>query len=369
MKCNIICNFAAENSKIVMNELPPNDIKKLYQKVTGTKKIVIVSHIHPDGDAVGSCVAMLSWLKSIGSGAKVILPQRYPECTDFLIEEGIREDIVIFDQDKEKASRLIRESEIIIFQDINEPARTGEMGDLLITSPAEKILIDHHLGPRREDFVLCFSETEISSACELLYYILKQMPGVDGKAENLPRLSATALMAGMTTDTNNFANSVYPSTMTMASELIAAGVDRDAILGYVFNSYNLTRIQALGYLLDRCLHVTADGVAYIILSGRTSRKFALQDGDTEGFVNMPLTIGCIRMSIFLKEERDRFRVSIRSKRGTSANRCAVKYFHGGGHELASGGRLMKPEDVKCCREAAEYIERVTHEFFIQENDI
>ncbi len=352
-----------------MNELPYNDIRALHKKLTGTSKIVIVSHIHPDGDAVGSCVAMLSWLKSIGSGATVILPQRYPECTDFLIEDSIAGDIVIFDQDKEKAERAIRECDIIIFQDINDAARTGEMSEFLASSKAERILIDHHLGPKREDFSICFSDTEISSACELLYYILKQMPGIDGKAENLPRLTATALMTGMTTDTNNFANSVFPTTMSMASELIAAGVDRDAILGHVFNSYNLTRIQSMGYLFNRCLKVTGDGVAYMILTRRTSRRFALQDGDTEGFVNMPLTVGEVRMSIFLKEEKDRYRVSIRSKRGTSANRCAVKYFHGGGHELASGGRLMKPDDIKNNREAAEYIERVTHEFFSQEDEL
>ncbi len=348
-----------------MKNLPTDDVKALYSKVKEAGSIVIVSHIHPDGDAVGSCVALYSYLKSIGVDSTIILPQRQPECVDFLMEEDVLRGIMIFDEDKERAAAAIAGSDLIFFLDINDPSRTGdEMGRLLEQAEADKILIDHHLNPDESKFRICFSETEISSACELLYFILLQMPGI-GSADRLPKLTATALMTGMTTDTNNFANSVFSTTFEMASAMIAAGVDRDSIIGHIFQEYRENRIRMQGYLLNRCLHITPDGVAYMVLSRRMSRKFDLQDGDTEGFVNIPLSVASVRMSILLKEEKDKFRVSIRSKKGTSANRCATKYFRGGGHELASGGKLLKPDDVTGPKDAAEYIEKVTKEFFKQ----
>ena len=167
-------------------------------------------------------------------------------------------------------------------------------------------------------------------------------------------------MTGMTTDTNNFANSVYPSTLGMASSLLAAGVDRDNILSELYNRHSENRLRLMGHMMKDLMKITDDGVAYIVLDTETMRNYKVQDGDTEGFVNMPLSIGKVRMSLLLKEEEDRIRVSIRSKKGTSANRCARMFFNGGGHENAAGGRLNKPGDVATIAEVPEYIEKYTH---------
>ncbi len=345
-----------------MKILPSKDIKALYEKITGTAKITLVTHSHPDGDAVGSCAAMLSWLAGMGIRAKAVLPERYPDCLDFIVDGSVREDIIFHDTDRDAALQAVRDAGLIIFQDMNSPSRAGDdLAAALEASPAEKILIDHHPDPDRERFSLVFSETEISSASELLYYILLAMPGV-GSAKALPKPAATALMAGMTTDTNNFANSVFPTTLTMASELLEAGVDRDGIVAGVFNSYRPERISLMGRLLDKYLKITPDGVAYMILTRRLARQFDVRDGDTEGFVNIPLTAAPVRMSLFLTEEKDRFRVSIRSKRGIAANRLSALHFHGGGHEMAAGGRLSVPGDVRNAKEAAAYVEAATHEF-------
>ena len=185
-----------------------------------------------------------------------------------------------------QVSDKIMSGDLIICQDFNSFARAGDAGEKVAACSAGKILIDHHLDPDRSCFDLCFSETEVSSTAELLYNILMSLPEIGHDARKLPLDTATALMTGMTTDTNNFANSVFPGTLTMASELLAAGVDRDMILENTFNSYKESRIHLMGYLLDRCIRITPDGVAYMILKKTAIRKFSVQDGDTEAWETM-----------------------------------------------------------------------------------
>ena len=167
----------------------------------------------------------------------------------------------------------------------------------------------------------------------------------------------------MTTDTNNFANSTYPSTLQMASELLAAGVDRQEILSGLYNSYRENRFRFMGEYLSDKLTITPYGLAYAVITTEDLERYDIREGETEGFVNMPLGIAEVRMSIFLRQEGNLFRVSVRSKQGVSANRCATMYFNGGGHENASGGRLAIPQDVESAGAAREYIERSCSEFF------
>ena len=268
----------------------------------------------------------------------------------------------------EETEKNILEADLLICLDFNAFHRTDKLQNSLAESKAAKVLIDHHLSPDVESFSLVFSETEISSASELLYNVLMELPPIDGEACNLPIEAATALMTGMTTDTNNFMNSTYPSTLRMASSLLEAGVDRDMIIQHVYNSFKEERIRLQGHVLKDLLHITPDGVAYTILDKETMLKYKTEDGDTEGFVNIPLSISGVLMSIFIKEDEDRVRVSIRSRKGTSANRCAKLYFNGGGHENAAGGRLYMPQDIADINEAAEYIERVTHIFMTEDNE-
>ena len=172
----------------------------------------------------------------------------------------------------------------------------------------------------------------------------------------------TALIIGMTTDTNNFANSVFPSTFRMASELIAAGVDRDALLQQLYNSYRENRVRLMGYMQSEQLHILPDGAAYMILTRDIQQRFDLQEGESEGLVNVPLTIGQVKLSVLLKEDDGHFRVSVRSKKGTSAQQLARQYFHGGGHENAAGGKLYIGEDISNAADAPAYVERVLKSF-------
>ncbi|MCD8208045.1 MAG: DHH family phosphoesterase [Bacteroidales bacterium] len=347
-----------------MKILPYNKIEALFDKFISAKKIVVSAHIHPDGDSMGSCVALVSWLNGIGRQAVAVMPEKNPDSVDFITEGA--DPIVFYEMEPEIAVQKVQEADLVVFLDMNEAKRAGEeLGAAFVASPAEKILIDHHPHPDEAFFSLTFSETEVSSTCELLFHILKLMPGV-GTAKNLPLGVATALMCGMTTDTNNFANSVFPTTLTMASELLEAGVDRDTIIEKALNSHRPRRLFLLGHLLDHKLKITDDGVAYMILTCETAEKYNGNKSDTEGFVNIPLTIGVVRMSILLWEEENWFGVSVRSKNGVSSDKCCVKYFHGGGHEKAAGGRVLKPSDAANEAEAAAYIEKVTHEFLTSE---
>ena len=169
-------------------------------------------------------------------------------------------------------------------------------------------------------------------------------------------------MIGMTTDTNNFANSVFPSTFQMASELIASGVDRDALLVQIYNSYRENRVRLMGYMQSEQLHILDNGAAYMVMTKEILRRFDLQEGESEGLVNVPLAIGKVKLSVLLKEDDGHFRVSVRSKKGTSAQQLAVQYFHGGGHENAAGGKLFIGEDIPGADAAQAYVENALQSF-------
>lgn len=344
-----------------MQDINYDNIHRFDSLISKADKISIVTHMKPDGDAMGSSIAMYHFLNMLGKeDITVVLPDPYPAFLDFVTAGTPSGAIVAHSTDRAGAERAIAGSDLIICLDFNAFQRTDTLAEVLKDSKADKVLADHHIGPDRDSFAVSFSETEISSASELLYHILMAFPQIAGDASKLPAESARALMTGMTTDTNNFANSVYPSTLVMASSLLAAGVDRDCILSELYNRHSESRLRLMGHMMKDLMKITEDGVAYIVLDQQTLRDYNVQEGDTEGFVNMPLSIGKVRMSLLLKEEESRIRVSIRSKKGTSANRCARMFFNGGGHENAAGGRLNKPEDVASINEVPEYIETHTH---------
>ena len=344
-----------------MQDINTSNIIALEKLIAEARKISIVTHMKPDGDAMGSCTALYHFLKMCGKdSARIILNDRYPDYLSFLSNDIAHGDIIFFQEMQQTAEILIRDSDLIFCLDFNAFHRADKMENVLSASKASKVLIDHHLNPDRESFDLVFSETEISSASELLYQILIRTGRIAMDATALPRESATALMTGMTTDTNNFANSTYPSTFLMASDLLAAGVDRDGILAQLYNQHSESRLRLMGHMMKDLLTITEDGVAYMVLNKDTQTQYSVAEGDTEGFVNMPLSIAGVRMSIMAKEDDQKIRISIRSKKGTSANGCAKEYFNGGGHENAAGGRLMIPENVAGVEEVAEYIERHTH---------
>ena len=341
-----------------------DNASSIFARIQESKHIGIFTHISPDGDALGSSFGVAGYLKECGKNFTVFISSEIPDSLKFIVPANLKKHIVFYclaNRDK------VKSCDLLIGIDFNCLHRIGNWEEPFRESKAYKILIDHHQNPETESFDTIESETKTSSASELAYNLLKMAPDIDGDVTKLSVTTREALLTGMTTDTNNFANSVYPSTLQMASELLAAGTDRDKIINELYFSYPVRRIKAQGYILDKLLRITDFGVAYIFLDSRTQTRFGLKEGDTEGFVNIPLSLENVRMSIFAKRERGcrKIRISIRSKKGTSALQCAGRYFHGGGHELASGGKLMIGEDIASEKEACAYIEKYSRKFFME----
>jgi phosphoesterase RecJ-like protein len=338
-----------------------NSIRTLDGLIEAAERITIAVHTHPDGDAAGSGAALLSYLRERrGKDAVLLLPDPLPDSLTFVLP---RDGVMVYEEAPETACGRIAASDLLFGMDFNAFDRTGGAEIPLRESRAEKVLFDHHLSPDRAAFDLVFSRTEVSSACEVLFDTLLALPDIAGDAGKLPAACTYALMTGMTTDTNNFANSVFPGTLRMASALLAAGTDRDDILARLYNRYRENRFRLMGYLLSEVLRITPEGVAYMILRKEDQLRFNMRQGETEGFVNLPLGIDRVRMSLFLTEQEDHFRVSVRSKKGTSANRMAASRFHGGGHELAAGGKLYFPADIPGPDDAQAYILKGIEGFF------
>lgn len=331
-------------------------------------KITVALHQHPDGDAAGCALAMVGYLRSLGKEAAALFPDRLDNTVSFVTALAPKESFAFFPDSPAAAEKRVAESDLLLVMDCNSCGRTGNLAPFLESAKAPKVLVDHHLGPVEEEFVLTFSTPEVSSASEMTYWLLLMMPEIQGDPGKLPGKSAELLMTGMTTDTNNFANSTFPSTLEMASGLLSAGVDRDALLERLYHSCRESRLRAMGCMLEK-MEVFPEGAALMIMTMEERERFGIQDGDTEGFVNIPLEMGSVRLSVWLKEDEGYFRVSVRSKKGTSAARMAALYFCGGGHEQASGGRLWIGEQddparkwVKSAKDALEYAEKAIREF-------
>ena len=336
-------------------------VQKLNALFQGAVSVTVAAHPHPDGDALGSVSGLVSYLRECrGKDAVAVLPDSPAATVRFIVPDSV--PLLCLDADREACLRRIGESDLIVLLDANGFSRTEGLKEPLEASSAPKVLIDHHIGPERDRFQVVFSTPDVSSASELLYYILKELPDIDGDASKLPADAARALLTGMTTDTNNFANSVYPGTFEMAAELIAAGVDRDDVLAKLYNRYRENRVRVMGYLQHEVMRITPEGLAYIIATRDILDRFGVDEGETEGLVNIPLSIDKVKMSILLKQEKDHFRVSIRSKKGWSARQAADARFHGGGHENAAGGKLWYPGDIDTPEDAAAYLEQVSRDF-------
>jgi len=322
-------------------------------------RVCILVHSHPDGDAIGSSTALCSYLRDVrGKECTVIFPDSPSSVYGFLLGKV---PTVTASVEPLRARNLVQSADLLVCMDMNSASRADGLYETFAASTASKLLIDHHQNPDEASFDLVFSTVSTSSASELLYWLLLSLPGVRS-ASSLPLLCAESLLTGMTCDTNNFANSVFPSTFEMASGLLAAGVDRDAVLLKLYGSYRENRVRAMGGFLSEKLKITPDGAAYMVIMREDWERYSLEEGETEAFVNIPLSIARVRMSLFLREDDGFFRVSVRSRKGVSASTLARDSFHGGGHENAAGGKLFFPADIPSRTEAEAYIEEVTARF-------
>jgi bifunctional oligoribonuclease and PAP phosphatase NrnA len=300
--------------------------------ISQSRLIVVTSHHNPDGDAIGSSLAMASILHLNGKDAVVMVPNEYPSFLKWLPGN---ERVMIYKLNEEKAKDVLSQADLIFCVDYNALYRTVSMEEALRKSKAKKILIDHHPEPVLDDFNFYLSETQTSSTSELIYHFIKGCSWLDLIDQDV----ATGLFVGIMTDTGSFSFSCnYPSTFEITAGLLKTGINAEQIHRLVYDTYSENRLRLLGYCLSEKLTILPEfHTAYISLSKAELSRFHHQVGDTEGIVNYALSIENIKLAVLLTERKDRIRLSFRSKGDFSVNRIARDHFGGGGHQNAAGG--------------------------------
>lgn len=307
-------------------------IQKANQLVDDAQHIVIVSHENPDGDAVGSSLAMLHFLRAYGKeDVKLMLPTEVPHNLKWL--PGM-DEVLIYSLQEKSCRRALKASDLIIFLDLNALNRTGKMSDAFSALSAQRMLIDHHEYP--EPFApVTISYPNISSTSELVFrYICRS-----GCLNDLNHEAAVCIYTGMMTDTGCFAyNSNQPDIYVIIHYLLQKGIDKDAIYRKVFYAFSEDRMRMTGYLMYKAMEMMPEyHTAITAISKRRLKSFNYRPGDTENIVNMPLQIEGVKISVFLREDNP-IRISFRSVGDIPVNRLANELFGGGGHKNAAGAR-------------------------------
>jgi phosphoesterase RecJ-like protein len=322
------------------------------------KRIVVLSHYNPDGDALGSAMAWARVLANMGHTVTCVIPNKYPYFLDWI--EGIG-DVKIFTEHTGEVTTAIEEAELICFLDFNNPGRLEGLTEVVErNTTALKLLIDHHLDPPKRFYDLSFSYPEASSTS---YLVLKLIMRLFGERA-IDRDMATALYVGMMTDTGNFSFSNLTGDLYRSiAVLVDKGIDIPYINYRIYNSYTEGRIRLLAHALGPKMELIQDGqAAYIALKESELRKFRFRQGDSEGFVNYPLSILTVKMSALFLQTNRFIRVSLRSRGDVDVNAFARKYFNGGGHKNAAGGKSMVSME-----QTVELYKRAVAEFFRDED--
>jgi len=333
--------------------------KELSELLGSSDNILLISHINPDGDAVGAQLALYQYLKSKGKKAAMMCPNNLQEFLKWMDDS---DQINVFIRKRKKCIRLIESAGLIIMMDFNQPSRLGEAEKYVLGSPGVKVIIDHHLEPY--DFAkLIISDPSRCSTSELVHEMVTIMNGGPFHDNSY----AEDIYVGIITDTGNFEHGAYTGrTLRIVADLLEAGVDKDHVLNIVYNNFSAERMQLLGLALNKRMTVLSDyRTAYIQLTKKDLSDFNHVKGDTEGFVNLPLSIKGIHFSVLFIEKDNFVKLSFRSKGDFPVNEFASRYFAGGGHLNASGGEYYDTLDntiryfLKVMEENAE---RLRNEF-------
>jgi len=304
------------------------EIKKI---LSSKQNIVITTHVNPDGDAIGSSIALLNFLIKQGHNTSIIVPNDYP---DFLKWMKNDELIINFSNSKKEAQDKIDNSSLIFCLDFNNLSRINELGDHIAKSNSKKILIDHHLEPS-EFYDFKIHDVNASATAELVYDFLVELD-----SSLIDKDISEAIYTGILTDTGSFKFSMSSKVHQIVADLMDRGININFINNKVYDSNSLDKLKLIGYALSEKLEVTFNGnVAYIVLSRKDLLDHNFKKGDTEGLVNYALSITNVNMAVLIIETKERIKFSFRSIGKFSVNEFAKKYFNGGGHKNAAGGSL------------------------------
>ena len=306
-------------------------MQELKNLLSAKQNVVITTHVNPDGDAIGSSVALLNFLIKMGHDVSVIVPNDYP---DFLKWMKNDELIINYSNSKNESQEKIKNASLIFCLDFNNLNRINELGDYISDSKAKKVLIDHHLDPI-DFYDFKIHDVKASATAELVYNFLIEL---DSNA--VDKDISEALYTGILTDTGSFKFSMSPKVHKIVSDLMIRGVDIGFINNKIYDSNSLDKLKLIGYALSEKLEVISNGnAAYIVLSRKDLKAHNFKKGDTEGLVNYALSMSNVNMAVLIIETKERIKFSFRSIGHFSVNEFAKKYFNGGGHKNAAGGSL------------------------------
>jgi phosphoesterase RecJ-like protein len=313
-----------------------NGINGLISSIHNSKKILIITHYNPDGDAIGSSMGLYHFLKKSHQEVTLMVPNDFPAFLTWMKDSS---EIIVFQHQQKKAIEIIEQADLIICVDFNEFKRLKDMGPRLEEAKAVKALIDHH--PLAENsFAHIVHDTTAAASAELIY---KFIVG-SGNQQALDKTIAECIYTGIMTDTGNFShNSSNPNTFKIVADLLSLKFNKDDVYNNVFNNFSHNRMRLMGYCLSEKMVVLPHlKAAYIWLTAEELEKYNFQQGDTEGFVNMPFSIKGIRVTALFSEKKDAIRISFRSKGNFSVNDLCKNHFEGGGHRNAAGGESKLP---------------------------
>jgi len=310
--------------------LENTDFSIISEKLSTPLQILITTHTNPDGDAIGSSLALAFYLKKKNHAVQVLVPDPYP---DFLAWMPGHEDILVFSLDREACISAINHADLIISADYNNLGRLNDAGPLVRQSKAFKVLIDHHLNPS-DEFDFKISISRISSTSEIVYNFISK----SGDLHLLDKDIAECIYTGIITDTGSLSYSCnYVNTYLIIAELVRLGIDGEHLHRLIYDTYSESRLRLLGFSISDQLVVLPEyHTAYITLSKEDLQRFDHQIGDTEGVVNYALSIKNINLAALFMERDGIVKVSFRSKGNFSVDTLARECFGGGGHRNAAG---------------------------------
>lgn len=314
----------------------PSELLEINTLLKNNPKTVIITHYNPDGDAIGSSLGLKHYLRARGLEAEVIVPNDFPKFLKWMPEA---KKITIADYKRKKAADLIFDADLIFILDFNASHRAGQMvGPWIEKAKGLKILVDHHQQP--DDFDFVYSDTMIPATSQMIYHFIEAM-----EEEKLVNKDiAECLYTGIMTDTGGFRfRSTSATTHRIIANLIEKGADPAMITSNTWDTNTVSRLHLLSLILGRIELVKDGKVAILYLKRDELKEFGFEKGDTEGFVNYGLSLAGARMAAFFMEDlyEDFIKISFRSKDDVDANQFSRKYFNGGGHINAAGGKYFK----------------------------
>lgn len=319
---------------MISSIIDEHTIERLRSFINGVNRIVITCHKSPDGDALGSTLALCHVLRRLGKDAVVVTPDMPPKALEFI--PGLR-DLVVFTKHELRARHVLNEAQLLFCLDFNSMKRIDRLAELVEPLKVRRVLIDHHLDPD-DAFDIVISHPEASSTCELVFRVIMQM----GLLRMMDRLAASCLYVGLLTDTGGFAYSCdNPEFYEILASVLRRRIDRIGLYNKAMNTFSADSLRLQGYAISEKMQLFPEqGAALITLSKEELERFNYNRGDTETLVNKPLAVPEIYWSVFLREDADKIKVSCRSQGDFSVSDICAKYFNGGGHFNAAGGDFV-----------------------------